>query len=148
MRLGIQLGYSGEGFAAAVDEVAEFEAAGAELVVVPEAYSFDAVSSSATSPARTTPDAARLRGDAALHPHADADRDDRGRARLRLRRAFSLGLGASGPQVIEGFHGSRTTRRWRVPGSVEICRRVWRREVLIHRGPALPDAAAGASASR
>src|SRR4051794_41907910 len=53
MRLGIQLGYSGEGFAAAAEEVVEFESAGAELVVVPEAYSFDAVSQLGFLAART-----------------------------------------------------------------------------------------------
>ena len=48
---------------------------------------------------------------------------------------FMLGLGASGPQVIEGFHGvpydapiSRTRE------VIEICRQVWRREYLQYRG--------------
>ena len=48
---------------------------------------------------------------------------------------FILGLGASGPQVIEGFHGlpydaplGRTTE------IIEICRSVWRRERLEHSG--------------
>jgi F420-dependent oxidoreductase-like protein len=54
---------------------------------------------------------------------------------LLSRGRFVLGLGASGPQVIEGFHGvpydaplSRTRE------IVDICRSVWRRERLEHQG--------------
>jgi F420-dependent oxidoreductase-like protein len=48
---------------------------------------------------------------------------------------FSLGLGASGPQVIEGFHGvAYDAPLARTREVVEICRRVWRREVLVHEG--------------
>ena len=42
-----------------------------------------------------------------------------------------LGLGASGPQVIEGFHGvpyDHPVQRTRE--IIEICRKVWRREVV------------------
>ena len=105
MRLGIQLGYSGEGFAAAVEEVVDVEAAGADLVVVPEAYSFDAVSQLGYLAARTS----RMQlasGVMQLYTRtptltamtaAGLDYVSGGR--------FALGLGASGPQVIEGFHG-------------------------------------------
>jgi F420-dependent oxidoreductase-like protein len=48
---------------------------------------------------------------------------------------FNLGLGASGPQVIEGFHGvpydypvARTRE------IIEVCRSVWRRDRLVHDG--------------
>jgi F420-dependent oxidoreductase-like protein len=135
MRLGLQLGYSGEGFAAAVDEVVEFEAAGAELVVVPEAYSFDAVSQLGYLAARTT----RLElasGVMQLYPRtptmtamtaAGLDYVSGGR--------FSLGLGASGPQVVEGFHGvAYDAPLGRTREVVEICRRVWRRETLEFQG--------------
>ncbi|MDI6097348.1 LLM class F420-dependent oxidoreductase [Actinoplanes sp. NEAU-A12] len=135
MRLGIQLGYSGEGFAEAVDEVAEFEEAGADLVVVPEAYSFDAVSQLGYLAARTrrmglasgvmqlytrTPTLTAMTA-------AGLDYVSGGR--------FSLGLGASGPQVIEGFHGVRYDAPVaRTREIVEICRRVWRRETLVFEG--------------
>src|SRR3954454_2783164 len=136
MRLGIQLGYSGEGFAAAVDEVVEFESVGAELVVVPEAYSFDAVSQLGFLAARTR--SMRLAsGVMQLYSRtptltamtaAGIDYVSGGR--------FSLGIGASGPQVIEGFHGvSYDAPHARTREVVEICRRVWRREVLVHEGP-------------
>jgi F420-dependent oxidoreductase-like protein len=135
MRLGIQLGYSGEGFAAAVEEVVEFEAAGADLVVVPEAYSFDAVSQLGYLAARTgrmqlasgvmqlytrTPTLTAMTA-------AGLDYVSGGR--------FSLGLGASGPQVIEGFHGvAYDAPLARTREVVSICRQVWRREVLVHEG--------------
>lgn len=46
-----------------------------------------------------------------------------------------LGIGASGPQVIEGFHGVPfDSPVARVEEIIEICRTIWRREPLIHRG--------------
>ncbi|GIF22770.1 F420-dependent oxidoreductase-like protein [Actinoplanes tereljensis] len=135
MRLGIQLGYSGEGFAHAVEEVVEFEAAGADLVVVPEAYSFDAVSQLGYLAARTN----RMQlasGVMQLYTRtptltamtaAGLDYVSGGR--------FSLGLGASGPQVIEGFHGvAYDAPLARTRELVDICRTVWRRETLVHQG--------------
>src|SRR5690348_2721952 len=134
MRLGLMLGYSG-GFARAVDELADYEAAGLDLVMVPEAYSFDAVSQLGFVAARTS----RVQlasGVLQLYTRtptltamtaAGLDFVSGGR--------FCLGLGASGPQVIEGFHGvpydaplSRTRE------VVEICRQVWRREPVRHQG--------------
>src|SRR3954470_18608591 len=135
MRLGIQLGYSGEGFATAVEEVAEFEAAGADLVVVPEAYSFDAVSQLGYLAARTT----RLQlASGILNIYS------RTPALLAMTAAgldhvsdgrFLLGVGASGPQVVEGFHGlPYAAPLARTREVVEICRSVWRREPLDHQG--------------
>ena len=134
MKLGIMLGYSG-GFAAAAEELAEYEAAGADIVMVPEAYSFDAVSQLGFLAARTT----RIRlasGIMQLYSRtptltamtaAGLDFVSGGR--------FSLGLGASGPQVVEGFHGvPYDAPVGRTREVVEICRRVWRREPLVHNG--------------
>jgi F420-dependent oxidoreductase-like protein len=46
-----------------------------------------------------------------------------------------LGVGASGPQVIEGFHGLRYDAPLaRTREIIEICRSVWRRDRLIHDG--------------
>src|ERR671927_1186228 len=48
---------------------------------------------------------------------------------------FTLGLGASGPQVIEGWHGvPYDAPLQRTREIVEICRQVWRRERLVHEG--------------
>ena len=49
---------------------------------------------------------------------------------------FILGLGASGPQVIEGFHGlPYDAPLGRTKEIIEICRSVWRRDRLEHTGP-------------
>jgi F420-dependent oxidoreductase-like protein len=48
---------------------------------------------------------------------------------------FILGIGASGPQVIEGFHGvPYDAPVGRTKEIIEICRSVWRRDRLEHSG--------------
>ena len=48
---------------------------------------------------------------------------------------FTLGLGASGPQVIEGFHGvPYDAPIGRTREVIEICRQVWRRETVQYQG--------------
>ena len=62
---------------------------------------------------------------------------------------FALGLGASGPQVIEGWHGVPYDRPLgRTREIIEICRKVWKRERLDHQGrnyqmPLPPDKGTG-----
>ena len=134
MRLGVMLGYSG-GFIEAVEEVVAAEAAGIDLAVVPEAYSFDAVSQLGFIAART--DRIELAsGILQLYTRtpsllamtaAGLDYVSGGR--------FSLGLGASGPQVIEGFHGvPYDFPLGRMREVVEICRLIWRREPSVYDG--------------
>ncbi|MFV0258732.1 MAG: LLM class F420-dependent oxidoreductase [Acidimicrobiales bacterium] len=51
---------------------------------------------------------------------------------------FVLGLGTSGPQVIEGWHGVPFTKPLgRTRDTIEICRRVWSREPLTYQGDAV-----------
>jgi F420-dependent oxidoreductase-like protein len=51
------------------------------------------------------------------------------------RGRFVLGLGASGPQVIEGFHGvPYDAPLARTREIIDICRSVWRRDRLVHDG--------------
>ena len=46
-----------------------------------------------------------------------------------------LGLGASGPQVVEGWHGKAYDKPLgRTRETVELCRRIWRREIIDHHG--------------
>src|SRR5690625_7218405 len=48
---------------------------------------------------------------------------------------FRLGIGTSGPQVMEGFHGvAFDAPLARTREAVEICRQVWRREDVRHDG--------------
>ncbi|GAA2862053.1 LLM class F420-dependent oxidoreductase [Pseudonocardia halophobica] len=134
MRIGIQFEHSGD-FAAAVDRLVEFEKAGVDSVSVPEAYSFDAVSQLGYLAARTT-SAELSSGILQLYARTPAltaataaglDMVSGGR--------FALGVGASGPQVVEGFHGvPYDAPLGRTRELVEICRQVWRREPLVHEG--------------
>jgi len=143
----MMLSYAG-GFKAAAAEAVELEKAGLDIVWVPEAYSFDAVSQLGYLAAVTK----RVQIGSAILPIYS-----RTPALLAMTAAgldfvsdgrFVLGLGASGPQVIEGFHGVAYDRPLaRTREIVEICRRVWRREVLTNEGiyplPLPPDEGTG-----
>ncbi|MFK4730843.1 LLM class F420-dependent oxidoreductase [Agromyces mediolanus] len=134
MRVGMFLNYAG-GFAEAADEVGALEAAGVDLVAVPEAYSFDAVSQLGFLAARTST-ITLASGILQLYTRtptltamtaAGLDYVSGGR--------FELGIGASGPQVIEGFHGVRYDAPvGRTREIIEICRATWRREPVVHQG--------------
>lgn len=128
--------YAG-GFLETVDQVLDYEAAGLDRILLPEAYSFDAVSQLGFLAARTktidlvssilniysrTPSLLAMTA-------AGLDYVSGGR--------FILGLGASGPQVVEGFHGvAYDTPLQRTREVADICRTVWRREPLDHHGSA------------
>ena len=134
MRVGMFLNYAG-GFREVADEVAELERAGVDLVAVPEAYSFDAVSQLGFLAARTST-ITLASGILQLYTRtptltamtaAGLDYVSGGR--------FELGIGASGPQVIEGFHGVRYDAPLsRTREIVDICRMTWRREPVVHDG--------------
>ena len=135
MRLGMTVGYAG-GIRESVDQVVELEKAGMDVVWVAEAYGVDAVSVMGYIAARTE----RIEIASGILPiysrtpaliamtAAGLDMLSQGR--------FILGLGASGPQVIEGFHGVPYDKPLgRTREIIDICRRVWRREVITHDGP-------------
>jgi F420-dependent oxidoreductase-like protein len=151
MRIGIGLGTvtGGRRLSELGSELADYEKAGAEVIFVPELYGLDAVSRLGYLAARTST-AHLASGILQLYTRTptmlamtaaglDAVSDGR----------FELGIGTSGPQVIEGFHGVPfdapigTTRE-----TIEICRRVWRREPLEFSGrrftvPLPPDQGTG-----
>jgi len=148
MRIGMTLNYTG-GFKQTVAELADFEKAGLEIVFVAELYSFDAVSQLGYIAAKTE----RMQIASGILPIYS-----RTPALLAMTAAgldyvsdgrFVLGIGASGPQVIEGFHGvPYTAPLGRTREVVEICRKVWRRERLVHEGryytlPLPPDQGTG-----
>ncbi|ANR93935.1 LLM class F420-dependent oxidoreductase [Mycobacterium avium] len=148
MRIGIALNYSGD-FHEAVDRVVELEKAGIEVAVVAEAYSFDAISQLGYLAAKTrTVELASgvlplyIRTPSLLAmTAAGLDYVSDGR--------FRLGIGTSGPQVIEGFHGVPFDAPiGRTREIVEICRMVWRRERVQYAGrhyqlPLPPDRGTG-----
>ena len=114
-----------------------FEAVGVDIVWVAEAYGFDAPSLMGFLAAKTE----RVQIGACIVPiytrtpsliamtAAGVDSLSEGRC--------ILGLGASGPQVIEGWHGVPYDRPLgRTREVVQICRNVWAREgPLTHDGP-------------
>jgi F420-dependent oxidoreductase-like protein len=134
MRIGVGISYSG-GFQEAVDRVVELEKVGIDVAVVPEAYAFDAVSQLGYLAAKTStvelasgilPIYTRTPSLLAMTA-AGLDFLSDGR--------FRLGIGTSGPQVIEGFHGVAFDAPLdRTREVVEICRQVWRRERLNYTG--------------
>src|SRR6201996_5726502 len=134
MRIGLSINYAG-GFKDVAAEVADLERAGLDIVFVPEAYSFDAVSALGYL-AASTERVQLASGILQLYTRtptltamtaAGLDYVSDGR--------LILGLGASGPQVMEGFHGvPYDAPIARTREVIEICRRVWRRETLRYEG--------------
>ena len=131
------LSYAG-GFAESAQQVAELEKAGLDLVWVAEAYGLDAPSLMGYLAALTE----RVEIGSAILPiytrtptliamtAAGIDTLSEGR--------FHLGLGSSGPQVIEGWHGVPfTAPSTRTREIIDVCRQVWAREApLVHEGVA------------
>src|SRR5580658_3461702 len=129
------LSYAG-GFAESARQVAELEKVGLDLVWVAEAYGFDAPSLMGYLAAKTE----RVGIGSAILPiysrtptliamtAAGVDAVSGGRC--------EPGVGASGPQVIEGFHGVPYDRPLaRTREIIDICRKVWAREApLTHDG--------------
>jgi len=131
VKLSMPLNYAGD-FAESARRVVELEAAGLDVVWVAEAYGYDGPSLMGYLAAKTE----RVEIGAAILPiytrtptliamtAAGIDALSGGR--------FILGLGASGPQVIEGFHGVPYDRPLtRTREIIEICRDVWAREAPL-----------------
>ncbi|HEX3427051.1 MAG TPA: LLM class F420-dependent oxidoreductase [Acidimicrobiales bacterium] len=134
MRLRIPLNYTANARDAA-DQAVAFEKAGADIVWVAEAYGFDAPSQMGFLAARTD----RIEIGAGILPiysrtPALLAQTAAGIDSLSGGRMI-LGLGASGPQVIEGWHGVAYDRPLeRTREIIDICRRIWRRETLTNDG--------------
>jgi F420-dependent oxidoreductase-like protein len=134
MRLGAMVGMRDDPDAFAA-QARRLEDAGVELLWTGEAYSADAVSTMGFLAAVTK--TAQI-GSSILPLYSRTptllamtavgiDKLSRGRC--------ILGLGASGPQVIEGFHGvPYDAPLARTREIIEICRAVWRRDRLVHEG--------------
>ena len=134
MKFGMQIDYA-SGFAESAVKVADYEKAGLDIAWVAEAYGFDAPTfmgylaaktESITIGAGILPIYTRTPTLMAMTA-ASMDMLTNGR--------FILGLGASGPQVIEGFHGVKyDAPLGRTREIIDICRIVWKRERVVYDG--------------
>lgn len=139
LKLGLMLGYWGAGPDDATESVRAAEDVGFDSVWTAEAYGSDALTPLAYYAARTS----RIRlGTGLLQLSARtpactamsaATLDALSGGRLLL------GLGVSGPQVVEGWYGVPFPKPLaRTRAYVEILRAAWRREVVRSEDPAYP----------
>ncbi|MFE1841855.1 LLM class F420-dependent oxidoreductase [Streptomyces sviceus] len=135
MELATTLEYAENDPVQAVEEVVRLEKAGLDAVWVAEAYGFDSPTLMGYIAARTE----RVKVGSYIvnvfsRTPALIAQTAAGLDVLSQGRAL-LGLGASGPQVVEGWHGKPYDRPLgRTRETVELCRRIWRREVIEHHG--------------
>lgn len=134
MKIGMPISYAGD-FRETIANLRDFESVGLDRVMVPEAYGFDAVTQLGFAAATTDrvelafgilPMFSRSPTNLAMTA-AGLDYVSNGRC--------ILGLGASGPQVVEGFHGIKyDAPLGRAREHVDVCRKIWRRDKSEYRG--------------
>lgn len=134
MRLGATVGHRGDP-AAWKTQIMAMEAAGVDVFFSGEAYTSDAVSAMGFLAAITE----RAEIASSILPIYTRTPTVLGMTAVGIDRLsggrFILGLGASGPQVIEGFHGvPYDAPLQRTREIIEICRQVVRRDKVVHQG--------------
>ncbi len=118
--------------------IQNLEAAGVDMILIPEIYGFDQVSVLGYVAAKTervelmTGIVNVYSRSPALIAQTAATIDSLSGGR------FTLGIGTSGAQVIEGWHGVPFKRPLgRTRDTVDICRKVWSGEKVTHEGKAV-----------
>jgi F420-dependent oxidoreductase-like protein len=132
MRLGLNLGYSGSSLGIDLTMVQEADRLGYHSVWSAEAYGSDAVTPITWVAAHTT----RIKIGTAIMQIPARTPTLTATTALTLDQLsggrFLLGLGVSGPQVVEGWHGVAFGKPLaRTREYVEIVRAVWRREKAL-----------------
>src|SRR5688572_22149500 len=136
MRLGLLLRYRGNDTGPRMDLVEEAERLGYESVWSSEAYGTDAVTPISWVLARTT----RIKGGTGIMQIPARTPACAAMTAMSLQAMsndrFLLGIGPSGPQVIEGWHGEPYGKPLaRTKEYIEIIRKIFAREApLQHRG--------------
>ena len=137
MKISTTLGFDGDPVRF-TRKAKDLESAGVDLVWSGEIYGYDLTSSLAYLAAQTTT-LELMTGIIPVYSRSPAliaqtaitiDALSGGR--------FHLGLGTSGPQVIEGWHGvpfDKPIQRTRE--TIEVCRKVWSRQPLVFDGKAI-----------
>jgi F420-dependent oxidoreductase-like protein len=130
MKLGLMLGYSGATVSFSIDQVKLAEKLGYDSVWTSEAYGSDAMTPLAwiaaqTSRIRLGTAIAQLAGRTPAMCAMQAMTIDA----LAGGGRMIVGLGVSGPQIVEGWYGQPWGKPyWRVRDYVEIMRKIFRRE--------------------
>jgi F420-dependent oxidoreductase-like protein len=149
MKLALALNYSGARISLDLESILELERLGYDSVWSAEAYGSDAVTPAAWIAARTT----RIHVGTGIMQMAARTPAATAMTAMTLDALsggrFRLGLGVSGPQVVEGWHGQAFGKPLgRTREYVEIVRAIFRREKpLEHRGDYYEIPYAGADAT-
>ncbi len=118
--------------------VADLEAAGVDMLWGGEIYGFDLVSTLAYVAAKTE----RVQLMTGILPIYSRSPTIIAQTAMTIdtlsEGRFILGLGTSGPQVIEGWHGVPFDKPLgRTRDVIEICRKVWSGDRVVHDGRAI-----------
>lgn len=135
MRVGTTVGLRGDP-ARLVQRVRDLESAGIDVFWTGEAYTADAVSTMGFLAAVTE----RASIGSSILPFYSRTPTLLAMTGLGLHKLSGgraiLGIGASGPQVVEGLHGvPYDAPVGRTREVVDICRQVWRGDKVVHDGP-------------
>ncbi len=149
MKLGLMLGYSGSHYQMPIDLVLEAERLGYDSVWTAEAYGSDAVTPAAWVLARTT----KIKAGTAIMQLAGRTPAMTAMTAMTLDHLsggrFILGVGPSGPQVVEGWHGELYGKPLsRQREYISIIRQILAREQpVVHQGEHyhIPNTGAGAT---
>ncbi len=132
MKLGVVVGYSQSEFKLPMDEILEAERLGYDSVWTSEAYGSDALTPAAWIMARTS----RIKVGTAIMQVPARTPTSTAMSAMTLQSLsggrFILGLGPSGPQVVEGWYGTTYARPLtRMREYIGIVRRVIAREAPL-----------------
>ena len=136
MKLGVAIGYSGAKFSIDTKQIQEIESLGYDSIWTSEAYGSDAVSPAAWILALTS----RITVGTAIMQMPARTPTMAAMTAMTLQALsggrFALGIGPSGPQVVEGWYGVASEKPLgRTREYIEIIRRIVAREApLTHDG--------------
>ena len=134
MKISTSIGFNGDP-AALVKQARDLESAGVDLLWGAEIYGYDLVSTLAYLAAETET-VKLMTGIIPLYSRTPALIAQTAATLDALSGGrFVLGLGSSGPQVIEGWHGVPFEKPLgRTRDTIEICKKVWSGEKVSHEG--------------
>ena len=136
MKLGIIAGYSGRKLSIPMDSIHQAESLGYDSIWTSEAYGSDAITPAAWILAQTT----KIKVGTAIMQMPARTPTMAAMTAMTLAQLsegrFIVGLGASGPQVVEGWHGERYGRPvTRLKEYTEVMKQVFAREgALTYEG--------------